>query len=244
MKLLFFVLILPFFSFTITPQEAVLLGDKIWKNECRGTLDGLLHWNVGEEFLSLGIGHFIWYPEGYQGPFEETFPALLQFLEKESVDLPDWLRKKTAPWVNRKEFLDKKDAEEAVFLRKMLFETRGLQALFIAKRLETAISQIDEKNPAYKNLQKFLKDPKGLYALIDYANFKGTGLRASEAYQNQGWGLIQVLEGIPDSSTNLLADFVKESKRLLQKRVENAPKERGEERWLKGWFNRLDTYLE
>ena len=40
-------------------------GMKIWQNESGATVSGLTHWNEGEEFPSLGIGHFIWYPHGF-----------------------------------------------------------------------------------------------------------------------------------------------------------------------------------
>ena len=40
------------------------LGQRIWKNECAGSVQGLVSWNEGEAFPSLGIGHFIWYPAG------------------------------------------------------------------------------------------------------------------------------------------------------------------------------------
>ena len=40
------------------------IGKRIWSNECNGTVDGLTSWNTGENFASLGIGHFIWYPAG------------------------------------------------------------------------------------------------------------------------------------------------------------------------------------
>ena len=50
------------------------LGNRIWKNECAGSVAGLVSWNDGEAFPSLGIGHFIWYPAGYTGPFDESFP--------------------------------------------------------------------------------------------------------------------------------------------------------------------------
>jgi hypothetical protein len=48
---------------------------KIWQNECNGTIAGLTSWNAGEDFASLGIGHFIWYPKGRRGPFEKVFPS-------------------------------------------------------------------------------------------------------------------------------------------------------------------------
>jgi len=37
-------------------------------------------------------------------------------------------------------------------------------------------------------------------------------------------------------------EFAKCAKKVLQERVKNSPPERGEKRWLKGWFNRIDTY--
>ena len=36
----------------------------------------------------------------------------------------------------------------------------------------------------------------GCYALVDYVNFKGEGVLATERYAGQGWGLLQVLEGM------------------------------------------------
>ncbi|MBX9724225.1 MAG: hypothetical protein K2X81_22645, partial [Candidatus Obscuribacterales bacterium] len=47
----------------LSEKEAAAVGQKIWRNECSGSIDGLTSWNAGEEFPSLGIGHFIWYTE-------------------------------------------------------------------------------------------------------------------------------------------------------------------------------------
>ena len=88
------------------------------------------------------------------------------------------------------------------------------------------------------------KDANGLYALIDYINFKGEGTCSSERYQGQGWGLLQVLQSMPEVSSHLLTDFVQAAKEVLRQRVRNAPPERNESQWLKGWCNRLDTYLQ
>src|SRR5438552_868437 len=67
------------------------IGKRIWQNECNGTVDGLTSWNTGENFASLGIGHFIWYPAGVEGPFEESFPRLVKWFQQNSVSLPAWL---------------------------------------------------------------------------------------------------------------------------------------------------------
>ena len=79
-------------ALTITNGQALEAGRRLWQNECGGRIDGLTSWNKGEDFASLGIGHFIWYPAGRRGPFEESFPRLLEYLSKNGVVLPAWLR--------------------------------------------------------------------------------------------------------------------------------------------------------
>ena len=39
------------------------------------------------------------------------------------------------------------------------------------------------------------------------------------------------------------AEFHRCAKKVLTYRVENAPKDRNETKWLKGWFKRVDTYI-
>ena len=86
--------------------------------------------------------------------------------------------------------------------------------------------------------------PYGLYALIDYVNFKGEGTSSLERYNDQGWGLLQVLENMPQGSkTDSLQQFVNSAQQILTRRVDNAPAARNEARWLQGWSNRLKTYL-
>ncbi|MGZ5512150.1 MAG: hypothetical protein ACXWG7_02070, partial [Chthoniobacterales bacterium] len=61
-------------AITLSRADAQRIGRKVWQNECGGTIAGLTSWNAGENFASLGIGHFIWYPKDVRGPFEESFP--------------------------------------------------------------------------------------------------------------------------------------------------------------------------
>ena len=84
--------------------------------------------------------------------------------------------------------------------------------------------------------------PYGSYALIDYVHFKGTGLTPSERYENQGWGLQQVIEEMESEPTTLYS-FVQTAKRILSRRVANAPIERNEQRWHAGWHKRVESYL-
>ena len=78
----------------------------------------------------------------------------------------------------------------------------------------------------------------------DYVNFKGDGLSPTERYKGQGWGLLQVLT---DMKARDAADapraFADSAKRVLTRRVENSPPERGERRWLAGWLNRCESYV-
>ncbi|MES2198870.1 MAG: hypothetical protein V4489_01710 [Chlamydiota bacterium] len=237
------------FSLTISTQDSLRIADKIWKNECAGTLEGLTHWGKGESFGSFGIGHFIWYAKEGQECFEETFPLLMMFLKEKGASMPSWLQKTSkSPWGSREEFYLKIDRPEMISLREMLFETRGLQAQFIVDRFEKVLNQITEKVPlkdkerVLKRVSDLVSTPNGIYAMVDYLNFKGSGLSEKERYQGEGWGLLQVLLHTAPSS-DPVEDFVKAAKITLEKRVKNSPSDRGEERWLKGWANRLETYL-
>lgn len=234
-------------------EEFKRIGLQIWRNECAGSIAGLTSWNAGEEFASMGIGHFIWYPENYQGPYEEQFPKLLAFLKQHQVTLPQWLSaNKHCPWKSREDFLRNIESQKLSELRTLLFSTVDLQIAFMKKRLEAALPKLLatlplERQPEVKK-QFFLvlNSNNGLYALLDYINFKGEGTSLKERYQGKGWGLLQVLEQMPvdESAQKALINFVTTAKQLLIQRVDNSPPERNEKRWLKGWFNRLDTYIQ
>lgn len=233
----------------ISHDLAQKVAERIWQNECRGTIEGLTSWNNGEEFASLGIGHFIWYPPGPKGRFKETFPELLAFLERNGTSIPYWIKSASGcPWESKKDFDSQKNSERMLQLRKLLYDTRSLQAEFIASRLENCLPKLldglppDEKLHLESQFHRLDKSPEGLYALIDYVNFKGEGLTPSEAYHGKGWGLRQVLIRMDNNEAPPVQAFITSAKKVLSERVQNSPAERGEERWLKGWFNRLETY--
>src|ERR1041385_795946 len=90
---------------SLSHQDAMGIGRRIWLNECGGTVAGLTSWNAGENFASLGIGHFIWYPKGVRGPFDESFPKFIQFASGRGVKLPPVAASNEAcPWKTRAEF--------------------------------------------------------------------------------------------------------------------------------------------
>lgn len=225
------------------------ISKKIWKNECNQSIEGLLSWNPGEEFASLGIGHFIWYPPGKRGPFQETFPAFLQFLQENKVCIPTWLMTAPGcPWHTRKEFLESQHGCQAQELRELLLATISLQGQFIAKRFEYREADLtegvapDQKKHIENQLKRLKQAPNGYYILLDYLNFKGDGLDPKERYQGEGWGLMQVLQAMPDNTSDPIKEFKAAAKAILKRRVQNSPPARNEQRWLPGWFNRLDTY--
>lgn len=237
---------------SLNAGELQWLGEQIFRNECNSQPACLTSWNAGEEFPSLGIGHFIWYQRGQQGIFQETFPLLLARLERSSVALPEWLRGDAdQPWPSRDAFLAEQDAPRMRELRQLLLDTKAIQTDLIVERFQRVVDEGFPQLPADDNdlLRQKLRTvanaspPYGLYALIDYVHFKGEGTSASERYQGEGWGLIQVLQGMPASSSTPLEDFVASARQVLAQRVLNAPAERREDRWLQGWHNRVSTYL-
>ena len=121
-------------------KQAQEIGKKIWHNECNGTIEGLTSWNPGEEFASLGIAHFIWYPKGKSGHFNETFPALVKFLKTKNTKLPTWLEKNDGcPWASRKEFSMAKRSRRMHELREFLLNSTHLQSQFIVEQLAQAL---------------------------------------------------------------------------------------------------------
>jgi hypothetical protein len=238
---------------TISHSDALRVGKRIWQNECNGTVSGLTSWNQGEDFASLGIGHFIWYPKGRQGPFEESFPKLVSFVSSRGAKLPTILlgvgRGQPCPWNSRAEFLKAQNATEMNQLRRFLADTIDLQAEFLVARLEAALPKmLAEAAPAdrinvQQQFERLTKTPQGCYALIDYVNFKGEGVLHTERYHGQGWGLLQVLEAMHANSDSGTPDeFAQAAKAVLTRRVQNAPPDRHESRWLTGWLRRVNSY--
>jgi hypothetical protein len=231
---------------SLTPAQLQRVGQRIWQNECGGTVEGLTSWNKGEAFASLGIGHFIWYPDGQRGPFEESFPPLVAFMRARGVSMPAWTAG-PCPWPDRAAFEADRKGPRLRELRGILSKTAGLQTAFIIDRLERALPKMlaqtsrGSRERVRANFIALQATPEGAFCLIDYVNFKGEGTNAAERYKGQGWGLLQVLEGMTQATPT---GFAESAKRVLAQRVANAPPARGEQRWLAGWTNRCERYKE
>ncbi len=241
-------------ALTISDAQALAAGKRLWKNECGGTVSGLTSWNPGENFASLGIGHYIWYPTGERGPFEESFPELVRFLASNHVALPPWLNVNGGcPWKSRADFERAQSSPELTQLRDLLASTVAWQARFSANRLEMSLPKMlaaappDAAERVRRQFYRVAASPNGVYALLDYVNFKGEGVLPTERYAGHGWGLLQVLAGMPDGtgaepSEAATRDFAKSASRVLAQRVALSPPNRHEARWLAGWQSRVSTY--
>jgi hypothetical protein len=235
----------------LSAKEAEEIGRKVWRNECGGRIDGLTSWNAGEDFPSLGIGHFIWYPPNPHDTFEERFPSVLSYLQEHGIKLPSWLTPQShCPWTSRAEFLADCQGARMIELRQLLASTVPLQTEFLIKRVEEALPKILETvtpsdGAAVRNrFNKVLRSgPAGVFALIDYVNFKGEGVSEGERYKGQGWGLLQVLQGMSDTTEPVQA-FSDSAKAALAQRVRNSPPQRHEARWLPGWTRRVSEYVQ
>jgi hypothetical protein len=238
---------------TISKQEASRIGELIFYNECAGDEALLTSWNRGEGFPSLGIGHFIWYPAGSTGPYKESFPELIRFLDTDGVDIPGWLEeaiKSGAPWLSRDDFLGAQDSRQMQELRSLLSQTRPVQTEFMIRRLHRSLPRMLAANPyseqghIQQQFERVAAVPMGYYALVDYVNFKGEGAHSTERYQGQGWGLLQVLQHMQgqEPGDHVLTEFADAALAVLTQRIQLAPPERHEERWLSGWTTRINTY--
>ena len=236
---------------SLSPSLARKMRLQIWQNECAGKKEGLTTWNQGEDFASLGIGHFIWYPEGTPQRFKESFPELISFFKIHKAAMPDWLAQaKGCPWRTREEFQAAQNQEDLQGLREFLAQHIDLQILFLVKRLNRSLPTLLKHAPQTEHqhltyqFYRLAHTPGGLFVLLDYLNFKGEGIASHESYQGQGWGLLQVLLKMQgtEPGTEVIEEFIASAKMILSLRVENSLLERGEARWLKGWHNRVEGY--
>ncbi len=237
----------------LSEADAQRIGKLIWQNECGGTVTGLTMWNPGEEFPSMGIGHFIWYPTDTTGPYQESFPDMIRFLKANGAEqqIPAWLNPDAGcPWPTRDAFQKDFNGQRLSSLRDLLKSTVSLQARFAAQRFRNSLPKLLDHVAAPQRTdieQKFnliASHPQGLYALMDYVNFKGEGTNPKERYGDIGWGMLQVLQEMKPatSSEQAVNHFADAAIRVLNRRIEHSPPHRNEGRWRAGWTNRCNTY--
>jgi hypothetical protein len=226
---------------------------KIWYNECAGSTNGLTSWNAGENFASLGIGHFLWYPYGRTHTYSDSFSALLKYMQARGITIPAWLQGNWSPycpWSSRGEFEMAENSPQMLELRQFLLHNIPIQAEFMISRMEMALPRMlaslppDERPYIRQQFYRVAATPLGVYALVDYTNFKGIGVTADGRYDVDGWGLLEVLENMryaPPGLTTMQA-FAWSADQVLTRRVLREPPSHHDWQWLTGWRNRLRTY--
>ncbi|UQB43392.1 hypothetical protein JX580_05910 [Thiomicrospira microaerophila] len=238
---------------TLTAQDIQWIGERIYQNETGGKPEHLTFWSPAEEFPSLGLGHFIWLPSGLNLPFNATFPQMVAFVSK-THPTPDWMKQPHPPWQTKTEFDQAWSSAEMNELRIWLKATKEQQTQFIVQRFQQGALGLTERLDPQQaqaiqvKINRLMQNRYGQYALIDYVNFKGWGTDANERYQGEGWGLLQLLQAMPDSeeildNKQLLQAFSQAGKQVLARRIELSPAARNEQRWMPGWAQRMDSYL-
>jgi len=240
---------------TLNDAQAAEIGRKIWQNEGSCLTKFLTWWGKDEAFASLGIGHFTWHPKGLKKKINECFPDFLSFAKTKGKKMPLWLKKdpsQPCPWSTREVFFANSQSSKMIELRTFLEETVDLQTQFIVDRFKKTWPEILSKAPenqremVKRRLHAVAGNPNGMYALVDYLNFKGSGTSCTEQYCEQKWGLLQVLQTMqePSKDLNAVKSFADAARQLLTRRVENAKRlGKNEQSWLPIWLRRVDTYV-
>src|SRR5277367_2025830 len=96
-KLVIVIALVPFLCKGVTfdqlsADDAKKLGAVIWNNEADKRVDLLAYWSPYAPFLEVGIGHYVWYPQGKTGPYTAQFPPLCAYMKARGALLPAWLQ--------------------------------------------------------------------------------------------------------------------------------------------------------
>lgn len=167
------------------------------------------------------------------------FPLLSSFLKKRGSPPPSWIEG-DCPWQTRADFLKEKGSSKVKELQALLEKSLPLQTQFLYLRFQEVEKLLPTETAKITRLKASLQ---GLYALIDYLNFKGSGLSEKERYKGEGWGLLQVLGQMPKEGSVEQAprQFAEAALFVLKRRVANAPSS-NEERFFSGWQKRVESY--
>ena len=238
-----------------TTAEIREIGKRIYANEAGADKAKLVHWNVNENFASMGISHFTWYPPSRVQTRGNTFPGVIKYLTEHGESPPTWVTlavTKGAPWYSRQELERVNHTPQVQQLINYLYQTRELQTGYAVERARKGLKRIVNSTPDYHksrvagNINVLANTEGGWYPLVDYINFKGEGYDIHGGYKGQNWGMLQVLEQMQPSQPGLQAlnAFADAAYIVLARRVKNSPPEKKEARWLLGWGNRVNTYRE
>jgi hypothetical protein len=241
-----------FLGQSLHPKSVEYLRERIYENEAKRNPEYLVFWSEREDFPSLGIAHWIWFPQfspNYDKSSlptqEDSFPGLLRFIASEApklgIKIPAFLTDQNGqivlsnPFKNRSDFLTR--AEERNSLKKLLMDTLDLQTQYliisISDKVERAIKLKTSGETEYRRiLLKIVSSPMGLYPIFDYVNFKGDGTDTT-------WGLLQVLDRLKGEGNPTVNHFAQACKETLEKRV---AERQNDKKFLNGWILRCNSY--
>lgn len=235
----------------LSSADAMKVAIKIWFNESGGSVMGLTSWNAAEDFASVGIGHFIWYPAHSKYAHTGSFIQLINYMQNQKMQVPYWLKGSvpSCPWNDRQQFTQDLYSPLMRELRQFLVDTIPVQAQFMVYRMNKAFNHIlasvpaDERVYLRKQLKQMTSTSQGIYALVDYVNFKGDGIGYVDR-RGHGWGLLQVLEKMKSAPHSMppLEAFAWSADKVLTQRVEDSRPFKDETRWLPGWRKRVWSY--
>ena len=122
---------------------------------------------------------------------------------------------------------------------------RALPAIVAAVPEEAARARLAERLGRILYAADGSIAPEGVYALVDYVNFKGEGTQASGALPGRGLGPVAGARG-DGGSTRARSSPPSPTPRprCSSRRVALAPGERREARWLDGWLKRVASYAD
>ncbi|PID34128.1 MAG: hypothetical protein CR976_01910 [Thiotrichales bacterium] len=234
-------------------QNLNWMSQRILKNQTGGNPEKLINWNDRGNFVTLGIGHFIWYPVSKKGQYNESFPVFLNYAKARGARLPAWLAnqyQEGAPWSNGATFTRSKNDPQVKELYNFMNQTLNLQANFMVERLKQTLPAMlkslppHERQRVHDNYLAVERSPGGIYPLLDYIQFKGSGINPAERYAGKGWGLLQVLQEMQtvQPGAAALAEFRRAADDVLVRRIANAPATSREARYLPQWLDRISTY--
>ena len=212
-------------SFNIPDFSAVEISKKIWQNEFKkGTTEGLIQWNENEDFLRLGIGHFVWKNPSSKSKEKNELPELIQYIRNNSPEqnIPNFLTLKFSPWENReKVYAAKKIKGELMQKMEEFFDkTFKTQSQFIFDKTIQFINTYHDQ----RKITTLAQTKQGFFVIADYLNFKGES------------SLVLTLDRTQDPS---VSSFIESAKETIKQEVQRDPNKKI---WLNGWINRVESY--
>ncbi len=167
-------------SIVLSDADAAVIGRKIWQNECGGTVEGLTSWNAGEDFPSLGIGISSGTFPAVPVPLRRDFPAPRRLYERAQgghaglARRGEWMPLDEPPAICERAAVAPHEGTPSVPRET---PSRADRLHRTAPRTVPAANGTSHPGPAGRgqlraNFQLMASSRSGLYALIDYVNFK------------------------------------------------------------------------